>query len=471
MRAAKTIFYELNEVPKRIFEHFAAMDGFDGLKRLQAHARKYVTVAEDTGHLSPWITWPTLHRGISNEEHEISDFGMDLSHVDREFPSIWRLLQRGGKKVGMFGSLHSYPLPEEVEDYAFYVPDTFAAGPECFPADFEAFQKFNLSMVQQNALNVNNKLPLLGAAEFLAKAPGLGLSGATVGKVAKQLASERVNKDRVVRRRTTQGQIAFDFFINAVRKNRPDAAFYFTNHVASSMHRYWPALFPQDYEQGRFAPEWSQQWGGEIPFAIKEADSQIRRLMDFCDKHSEYQLVVTSSMGQAAVDDRKPVNTAVTISSLSNLMSSLGLSDDEWSRRPSMAPQYNVLVADSARDRLKQKLGALNINGHHIVVDELGSGILRLELKAENLEALEVDFEGERIDPAAFGLKNLELQDAAGANAYHIPDGIMLIYDPAKLADNESFEEHRISTVEVAPSILKTFDIERPNYMASAQAF
>ena len=47
---------------------------------LSKYARKYETLAEDVGHLSPWITWPSLHRGVSNEQHEISDFGMDLSN-------------------------------------------------------------------------------------------------------------------------------------------------------------------------------------------------------------------------------------------------------------------------------------------------------------------------------------------------------------------------------------------------------
>ncbi|WP_128891511.1 hypothetical protein [Erythrobacter sp. HKB08] len=469
MQPKKTIFYELNEVPRRIFEHFAKLPEMNALGRLAAHARKYETVAEDTGHLSPWITWPTLHRGVINEEHGISDFGMDLSHVNRELPPIWSLLKNAGKKVGVFGSLHSYPLPADANEYAFFVPDTFAAGPECFPQKYEAFQQFNISMVEQNALNVKSGIPLRGAVDFLRRAPGLGLRPATVGKIGKQLASERIIKDRIVRRRTSQTQIAFDFFLQALAADKPDASFFFTNHVASSMHRYWPALFPQDYEAGRFSEDWASQWAGEIPFAIREANSQLSDLMRFCDRNPGFQLVVTTSMGQAAVEDRKPVNTAVTISNLSRLMAAMGLAEGEWDRRPSMAPQYNVWVSEDARQRLVQKLGALDIGGHHIDVQDLGSGVLRLELKAENIDDLVVTFEGDKVDPGSFGFTNLHLQDAAGANAYHIPEGLMMIYDPQDLGERSEFESHRISTTEVAPSILQAFGVDRPGYMRAPQ--
>ena len=58
--------------------------------------RRTVTTCPDVGILSPWSTWPTLHRGVINERHLITDFGQDLSDVDRSFPPIRKLLQRAG---------------------------------------------------------------------------------------------------------------------------------------------------------------------------------------------------------------------------------------------------------------------------------------------------------------------------------------------------------------------------------------
>ena len=85
------------------------------------------------GELSPWVTWPTMHRGVPNVEHEITDLGQNLTNVNKEFPSVQNILAGQGIKVGVFGSLQSYPLPKNLDNFSFYVPDTFAAGEECFP--------------------------------------------------------------------------------------------------------------------------------------------------------------------------------------------------------------------------------------------------------------------------------------------------------------------------------------------------
>lgn len=61
-----------------------------------------------------------------------------------------------------------------------------------------------------------------------------------------QVVSERVRQARNVRRRTYQSVLAFDIFMKQLESTRPGFATFFTNHVASSMHRYWAAAFPGD---------------------------------------------------------------------------------------------------------------------------------------------------------------------------------------------------------------------------------
>jgi len=197
----RVVFYELNEVPRRVLEDFTRRNPGSTLARLLGQGAFFETVAEDQGVLSPWITWPTLHRGVSNDKHCISDFGQDLAEVNGEYPSFTELLARAGVRVGVFGSLHSYPLPPGVEQYAFYVPDTFANGPECFPETLSSFQDFNLKMVDASGRNVSKSVLLGPAARFMAQAPGLGLRFDTVVRLAGQLLSERVNPARVGRRR------------------------------------------------------------------------------------------------------------------------------------------------------------------------------------------------------------------------------------------------------------------------------
>src|SRR5438105_2704915 len=117
----KVILFELNEVPHRIVNQFCRWRPSSCLARLLPRMRKYQTYAEDISPLSPWITWPTVHRGVHDEKHGIMNFGQDLREVDREFPPLWQLLARHGVRVGVCGSLHTYPLPDSLENYRFYI--------------------------------------------------------------------------------------------------------------------------------------------------------------------------------------------------------------------------------------------------------------------------------------------------------------------------------------------------------------
>ncbi|MEM6898909.1 MAG: hypothetical protein AAF583_03955 [Pseudomonadota bacterium] len=465
----KIIFFELNEVPFRILDHFSKVMPESNLARLRKACRAYETVAEDSGHLSPWITWPTLHRGVTNDIHEITDLGVDLTRVDKELPPVWKILAESGVNVGMFGSLHSHPLPEDLSNYSFYVPDTFAAGPECFPKRYEAFQDFNLKMAGMNGRSVSKKIAFKEAARFLLAAPELGLRGNTALSLVKQLTSERIAKQRTVRRRTSQVQIAFDFFIKALSSDRPEITFFFTNHVASSMHRYWPAIFPDDYQSLLYDQEWIAKWKEEIPFTMRVADQQLGALMAFVDNNHDYSLIIATSMGQAAVEGRMKIKKTIIVKSLNRLMEAIGMSPTEWERRPAMVPQYNVAISDSARAKFLTSINLLRVNGKNFKVTDTGDNVFSLSLFLPNKNEIEAVLGNMTISADTAGLKNVDLLDAAGSNAYHIPEGMLMVYDPRSHKPSKKQERPRISTLDIAPALLGNFGIPLPEYMNSVR--
>jgi hypothetical protein len=65
-------------------------------------------------------------------------------------------------------------MPENPENFSFYVPDTFAAGSECFPKKLESFQKFNLAMARDNSRVVNSKNTRKRSNKFFDEPPGYG---------------------------------------------------------------------------------------------------------------------------------------------------------------------------------------------------------------------------------------------------------------------------------------------------------
>jgi hypothetical protein len=461
----KLVVYELNEVPKRVLEDFVERHPRSTIARVVGRSRRFQTFAEDAGILSPWITWPTVHRGVSNEKHCISDFGQDLSEVNAEFPGYTEILARNGIRVGVFGSLHTYPLPEDLSGYSFYVPDTFANGPECFPEQLSAFQEFNLRMVDASGRNVSRSVLVGPAARFLAKAPQLGLRVPTMGRLAGQLLSERVNAARAGRRRTSQMQIAFDLFWRQLNERQPDFASFFTNHVASSMHRYWPAKFRQDFTQANLADEWYRLYGDEIDFAMREADRQLADVVRFVESKPGYALIVTTSMGQAAVDSSTVVLSQLYITDIPRFMSACGVASGGWARHRAMLPRYVFRISEAFAGDFASAAKTLTVNGKPIPVAELGNNIVQLKLGNENLanDDTVITLRGQSRRPQDLGMDNVAIQDETGSYAYHIPQGVMLVYQPDAPHQSGGWEE--ASTRDIAPLVLNNFGVQRPAYM------
>ena len=133
---------------------------------------------------------------MSAAAHGITAFGQDLRAVDREFPPLWTLLDHGGVRCGIFGSLQSYQSMADHERFAFYMPDVFAAGNECFPKRLEPYQLFNLAMTRDSARNVRGNIRPRRACRMLAAAPGLGIRPTTLLDAGWQLIDERLRPPR-----------------------------------------------------------------------------------------------------------------------------------------------------------------------------------------------------------------------------------------------------------------------------------
>ena len=467
MARRKFILFELNEVPLRVIRHFAERRPGSTFAKLLRDGPHWETTSPDSGHLSPWITWPTVHRGVSNDRHHLSALGQDTDSADRDYPPLWKILARAGRNVGLFGSLHSYPLPADASDYAFYVPDTFAAGPECHPPELSVFQKFNLTMVDQSGRNVGRGVPARSALEFLKDAVGLGHRPGTMARIAGHIASEQVVRHRTVRRRTLQSVLSFDLFRHQLIDKKPDGAFYFTNHVASSMHRYWPATFPGDYEKLQMDGAWTGKFAGEIDYSMGEADRMLQDLVAFVDANPDYVLLVASSMGQAAVDEaERRVATQVLIRDTDKFMRGLGIAGG-WERRRTMEPAYTFLFDDPAvaRDAFA-KVQRLRIAGREVetqLVDER-----TVEVAFGHANVAEEDFVllsgNESRDPAEFGLVNERIEDEVGSAAYHVPEGSLLAYDPRSRGRSGQVPG-TVPTTRIAPTLLELLDVDRPGYM------
>ena len=139
------------------------------LAKTLPYCAQYETYTEDKGELHPWATWPTLHRGISNQHHQIKDFGQNLEKIDKEYPPIWKILTAQSISTGVFASMNSYPLPQNYGSYDFYVPDPFAADSQAYPGYVVPFQAFNLGMSRRSEVNVDGGIDIKAALKNVSK--------------------------------------------------------------------------------------------------------------------------------------------------------------------------------------------------------------------------------------------------------------------------------------------------------------
>ncbi|MGH9662693.1 MAG: hypothetical protein ACRD96_29350, partial [Bryobacteraceae bacterium] len=247
---------------------------------------------------------------------------------------------------------------------------------------------------------------------------------------------------------------------------RPEFATFFTNHVASSMHRFWAAAFPSDYGEFGYTPEWVATYRDEIRFTMSHFEGFFRRLAAFVDANADYQLWIASSMGQAATETQ-PVETQLYAGDLDLFLGALGFGPQDWTRCPAMLPQYNVRVVPEKADEFRRTVARVRLFGEPLAWRE-NTSFFSLDLGQRNQahQPPVMELDGRRIPFAECGLKHVEIEEKSGANAYHIPEGALLVYDPRD--PRQRVRRSRLSTVEIAPSILRNYGIAAPSYMETA---
>lgn len=468
----KIILFELNEVPQKIVDYFIRERPNSVLSKIYQRMTRYSTYSEDTFHdLSPWITWSTVHRGVIDEKHGIYNFGQNLTDVNKEFPPIWELLRRNSVSIGLFGSLHSYnSFPESTENVKFYFPDTFAASSECFPKKLSVFQDFNLSMVEKSSLIVNTSVNLTKAVKVLASLPSLGIKLSTLGKAAKQLVDERINRWKKIRRRTLQFSMAFDIFYKQLVETKPDFITFFSNNVASSMHRFWGACFSSEYEDKyniNLDDQWVSLYKNEIDFTMLAFDEYLAKLVKFVDKNQEYSLWITTSMGQSDVPPDFLVSS-LFIEDYDKFFGHFGLSLNDWEKQNSMYPRYNFRIKKDKLRAFKKDMEQLFINGKEVYREYTDDFImLKLYISCKAGESC-ISFKEKKFTLDDFGLVSREREDSKLTTAYHIPEGLLMIYDHKKRPETHSIP---LSTSAIAPALLNNFGVKIPGYMAEDKAF
>lgn len=443
----KILLLEINEITWNLIDPFIEAGKLPTFAKLKNDGTWAAPMSVDLPpQLDPWITWTTLYTGRTQAEHNV--FHLQQPPETIKAKRIWETCREANLRVGVFGSLGSYP-PQQVE--GFYVPDTFAPDYATFPAELSPIQKLNLTYTRSVRLE-NDEDGLAFKAKLGKDLLRLGLSLKTCTRILRQLAREKIAPDKRWQRVVLQPAVNFDFFTRLYRQHKPDFASFHTNHVAHFQHTYWKAMQPELFPQPTTEKE-RETYGKAIEFGYQSADELLQRAIDLCDENTV--LVVASSMGQKPfINDLKKGKQIGQIRSLDNLIEILGLKG-QVKTLSTMSDQFNIYPNSAdAKQVAKQKLSAVYIDSPDrpmFFVNELDDFItVNLTHYDEISEDSQCHFP-ENEENKIFRYEDLVYQTGHSKSGCHDPQGMLIIYGNGVKRGNKIED---VDNLDIAPTLL-----------------
>ncbi len=453
------IFYELNEVPWTIVDHYLAKRPDSNFAALIKNGLSLTTVHDDSVHLTPWRTWPTLHNSMY--DHNSFDLGQDPATFRGD--PIWNVADQAGLRVGIFGPMQSWPA-HQFANGGFYIPDTFSQDSKTFPSSMSSFQEFNLAMTKKMGFDANVALDpkmLAGAGVDMLRH---GLTAGSSAAIVRHLLRERKDKRYKAFRAGLQVLPGFDLYWKLHLKNRPRLSIFFTNHVASMMHRFWGDTMPGYTDMYEYKAD--DVFGSFIMASMELADKQLGRIRKYLAANPKSMLVVAASMGQGPVRARFGEANMFILDDRDKFAARLGINPIEWGM--TMYPMLSAVFAneDDARKavapiesvvaegfgpmfeyvRLEGKTVTFQTRGYDYAADHVGND----PDMSTPLTFTSTGGQNATTTPADLGF-TIRTRTGGDNTGYHIPQGMMLAYG-AGIATDTSRRE--VDVLDVAPSLL-----------------
>jgi len=317
----------------------------------------------------------------------------------------------------------------------------------------ERFQEFNLLMSRNSSRTVSRKLPnFLNLIKVVFSYFRNTKRFRGIRKVIFQLIAEIFFPYIKVRRRTIQSDLIFDLFISLQNIHKPDLSVFFTNHVASNMHRFWEATFPTDYQKQVSSKKWIKTYKNEIPEAMKTSREYINILKEYIDKTDDTQLWIMSSMGQRRIENYQPQEYYWDIVDLDSFISSCIKREVKVEPLPQMIPIYsfksNSIIIEEFEHFLR--------NSQNIKLRGRTSSTIAFSI---NNQLGHFVIKGKKFVPK--GLLKKKIDEKTSSAAYHIPEGFLLRYGPNLKGINRKsyFKNQYLKTDKIKYIIESTLNI------------
>lgn len=457
----RVLLAEFNEITWRIVDPLCARGRLPVFSELLRGGTRGAPVADEVPpDLDPWISWTTLHTGRPRQEHGVRFLEQPPETVTG--PRVADLVAEAGKAVGVYGSIMHWPPRRDIR--GFWIPSTFAPGPETEPPELQPIQELNLGQTRAHTpLAGRRREPLLRRGWGLVR---LGLRPATAARIGAALLRWRLRPHRRWEKVSLQPLVNLDFFERLYREHRPDFATFHSNHAAHYMHRYWRAHDPSPFLTPP-PPEEMRKYGPAIEYGYRVADRVLGRLRALAGPDTV--LIVASGLGQQpyVVEDFPEGRKVVRVRDIGRLMELCGVAG-HCEPISMMAPQWNVRIADPSRRAQAERVlrsawtgtPGTRLYAFETVGDTICLNVCQKSLKAIDLAApCGFPDAGDR----RFTLGELcAVQDATPKEGYHDRVGLALLHGPGIRRGGRLGE---CTNLDLAPTMLHLLGLPIPPHM------
>lgn len=431
----KLVVIEANEVPVKVFARYAKEYPESAVSSLLRDGDVLRTHANDVpvADLYPSQTWASFNTGVPFAQHHIHWYN---DPKPPQYPMYWRAIANRGRSVGCVNTLHSSPLStiRVSGDYPFLIPDCFAEDTQTAPSRYSGFQELNVRLTRSNARTSSLSSLAVGAGlRSLVSPSSYGVayhSAKTICGTVAGIALGRLNKERL---RSMQFPLLAEIFSNELKRTDVDLSLLFTNHVAASQHRYWYALFPEEFPEAAYPEDWVKRYRREILDAVALLDRYLARWLAYC-RQTDRILIVCSSMGQAAEprltgEAVSKARHAFRLDDPATLLTRVLGTVPPFELKSSMVPQCSVSFpsrshADEVREQLLHACGAaLNLTA------EVNGQVLTITSEPDPLVAT-VTVAGAEMTYEELGYVRLPIDDHRSGT--HHPEGSLLVFNDEK---------------------------------------
>jgi hypothetical protein len=486
--AVSVIFFELNEAERHFLDKFVAAGILPNFARaLQTGAIVRTRVPGwDAGEdkawrkISPWIVWPSIYTGVAPEDHGIVGFGQDPAALRGR--CVWDVLDAHGITTGVLGSLMSYP-PRTSGAGAFYVPESLADTPDCFPPAARPLQDFCVFAARNYSESFGASAAT--AVKLLLRTPKSGVRAGTVLRTLGQVPAEALRGAAIAPERAMlHSYMTRDAFLSLYRATRPSYASVHMNHVAYVQHRYWRAAEPERFEDQlsttdrRFFRDVAQRkayerkLSGWIERAFRYADRFLGELWELADPDTV--ILVGTALGQRPFDPVRDIhNPVVRLVRERELFDAVGLTD--YVVLHQMNPDVTINFPDEARAIAGERaLTGLFVEGHGglFTAQRRGSQVfseLDMPRRTRDGESFTIRHRDRPEFQAEFARHIHEHGTADQSTAHHKDSGWLLA---ARRSGPVRATHDVVAVTDVAPTILSLFGLSPAPWMRpDARAF